>query len=88
MLNDRAKLSIETLSAKSSKAARFIQVKRGLPSRTRSAARLCQPSQLLPRHRQVQSFLRSDEVIVVVLAQIDLHPVDFPVEYARIAGVV
>lgn len=30
----------------------------------------------LPRHRQVQPFLWTNEVIVSVLAQIDLHPVD------------
>ena len=29
-----------------------------------------------------------DEVIVIVLAQIDLHPVDLPVKNAGIAGVV
>ena len=43
---------------------------------------------LLPGHRQVQPFLRRDEVIVDVLAQVDLHPIDFPIKYAGKAGVV
>jgi hypothetical protein len=41
---------------------------------------------LLSGHGQVQAFLGSDEVIVDVLAQIDLHPVDLPVKYPRLAG--
>src|SRR6478609_3586975 len=32
---------------------------------------------LLACHRQVESFLGGDEVVVVVVADIDLHPVDF-----------
>ena len=43
---------------------------------------------LLPCHGQVQPFLRSYEVIVDVLAQVDLHPVDLPVKYASLVGVV
>ena len=43
---------------------------------------------LLPCHGQVQPVLRSDEVIVGVLAQVDLHPVDLPVKFAGLAGVV
>jgi len=43
---------------------------------------------LLPGHSQVQPFLRGDEVIVDVLAQIDLHPVDLPVKFAGLASVV
>ena len=43
---------------------------------------------LLPGHGQVQPFLGSDEVIVGVLAQVDLHPVVLPVKYAGLAGVV
>ncbi len=43
---------------------------------------------LLPCHRQVQPFLRSDEVIVAILAQVELHPVDLPVKHAGLARVV
>jgi hypothetical protein len=43
---------------------------------------------LLPGHGQIQPFLWSDEVIVDVLAQVDLHPIDFPIKYAGKAGVV
>jgi len=42
----------------------------------------------LPGHGQVQPFLRTDEVIMVVLAEVDLHPVDLPVKYTGTAGVV
>ena len=31
---------------------------------------------LLPRHRDAESLLRVDEVVVVVVAEVDLHPVD------------
>ena len=43
---------------------------------------------LLSCHGQVQPFLRSDDVIVAVLAQVDLHPVDLPVKDAGMASVV
>lgn len=43
---------------------------------------------LLPRQRQVQSFLRGDEVIVAVLGYAELHPVNLAVKNAGITGVV
>jgi len=43
---------------------------------------------LLPRNGEVEPFFRGDDVIVDIPAQIDLHPVDLPVKYARIASVV
>ena len=43
---------------------------------------------LLPSHGDAQAFLGVDEVVVVILAEIDLHPVDLAGEPAAVGGVV
>jgi hypothetical protein len=43
---------------------------------------------LLPRHGDAEAFVAVDEVIVVVLAEVDLHPVDPAGEPAGRGGVV
>ena len=44
---------------------------------------------LLPRHRNPKAFVGVDVVVVLnVLAQIDLHPVDLAVAPAGVGGVV
>src|SRR3989442_3881896 len=43
---------------------------------------------LLPRHRDLYPLFRTDEVIVVVFAEIDLHPVNLAAEDAAVAVVI
>jgi hypothetical protein len=43
---------------------------------------------LLPGHSDAQAFLGVDEVIVIILAKIELHPVDLAGEPAAVRGVV
>jgi hypothetical protein len=43
---------------------------------------------LVPHHGKAQAFLARDQVVVVVLSQVDLHPVDDPVEDACLSVVV
>src|SRR5580700_1613402 len=91
MANDTAKLSIETPSAKSNNApmlipilpvpatALFIRSRRQSGEAStggrREALRPCQPSLLLPCHRDFQSILWADDVVVSILAQVDLNPI-------------
>src|SRR5450432_399877 len=41
---------------------------------------------LLPGHGDADEFLRLDQVVVVVVAEVDLHEVDLAVELAGVAG--
>ena len=43
---------------------------------------------LLPRHGDSQAFFGSDQMIVVICAQIELNPVDDAVELARLGRIV
>ena len=50
-------------------------------------ARVDGPS-LLPGHGDPEAFLRIDEVVMIILAKIELHPVDLACEPAVARGVV
>ena len=43
---------------------------------------------LLPRHRHTPALFRIDEVIVIVLAHVELHPVYLAGELARFGSVI
>jgi hypothetical protein len=43
---------------------------------------------LLSRHRQIQPLFRTDQVIVIIFARVELDPVDDAVEPARLGRVV
>ena len=46
------------------------------------------PEHSLSCHRHVHPFLRTDDVVVGILAQVDLHPVNLSIKDAGIAVVV
>jgi len=43
---------------------------------------------LLPRHRYTYPVFRRDKLILVVFAEIDLHPMDFAAKPARVPVVI
>jgi hypothetical protein len=63
----------------------------GWPGSTPGASRPRKPEAgfcLLPGHGDADEFLRVDQVVVVVFAEVDLHEVDLAIELAGTAGVV
>src|SRR5689334_9762870 len=48
-------------------------------------SRCAPPRPLLARHSELETLVGTDEVVVVVLAEVDLHPVDLAVEDASAA---
>src|SRR6476659_7444754 len=59
-----------------------------MPARVTAVDDMSLTPRLLPGHGDAEAFLRVDEVIVVVVAEIDLHPMNLAPETARSRRVV